>query len=127
MLNRPCGAETSGPCSTNEVTSQKSYGQIQRRLRHRIRAGRPTQGASIISTMTGRDDAATGQPLTGSQDSTSSTRPDKSLRHRDQVEAGKVEQKIASVATMERVRAWSTMVGHRRRHWYEQRLRVRSL
>ncbi|MBZ6374256.1 MAG: hypothetical protein LBE67_04390 [Kocuria palustris] len=37
-----------------------------------------------------------------------------SLRHRDQVEAWEVEENIAPVAAIERVRAYTTMVGHRR-------------
>ncbi|CAM4110766.1 hypothetical protein HEMA109418_09415 [Helcobacillus massiliensis] len=38
----------------------------------------------------------------------------RSLRDRDQVEAGEVEENIASVAAIERVRAYAPMVGHRR-------------
>ena len=37
-----------------------------------------------------------------------------SLRHREQMEAGEAEEEIASVAAIERVRAYTTMVGHRR-------------
>ncbi|MFD4009234.1 hypothetical protein ACFWQK_16160, partial [Brachybacterium paraconglomeratum] len=44
-----------------------------------------------------------------------------SLRHRDQVEAGVIEENIASVAAIERVKAYATRVSHRRGPWYEQR------
>ena len=98
----------------NETTAQTSSRQIQRRLRHRIRTGRPAQGASIISTTTGRDDSAAGAARDRIAGLHLEHQARWSLRHRDQVEAWEVEENIASVAAIERVSAWATVVGHRR-------------
>src|SRR5699024_8827074 len=73
------------------------------------------------TAVTSRDDSAAG--ATG--DRTAGLHLEQqarwSLRHRDQVEAGEVNEKIASVAAIERVRAYATRVRHRRGPWCEQR------
>ena len=98
----------------NETPAQTSSRQIQRRLRHRIRTGRPAQGASIISTMTGRDDSAAGAARDRIAGLHLEHQPGPGLRDGHQMKAREVQEKVASVAAIERVRACATMVGHRR-------------
>src|SRR5699024_4301225 len=78
------------------------------------------------SAVTSRNDTATratGHRVAGLHLERQATSP--VLRDREQMEAGEVEEKIASVASVaavKRVRAYATMVGHRRGPWCEQRL-----
>lgn len=119
VVSKPPGAQTSGSCSTKDITEQRSSLQIQRPLRHRIRTGRAAQGASVIEiTIRPWPVAMTPRPgiarhgVAGLNHEQQPSTP--VLRDRQQIQAREVEEEIASVASSERVRAYTTIVEHRR-------------
>ncbi len=87
---------------------------------------RPTRPGRINhldhhTAVTSSDDSAAGTALDRNAGLLLEHQARGSLRDRDQVEAGEVEEEIASVAAIERVRAYATMVKHCRGPWCEQR------
>ena len=87
---------------------------------------RPTRPGRINhldhhTAVTSSDDSAAGTALDRNAGLHLEHQARGSLRDRDQVEAGEVEEEIASVAAIERVRAYATMVKHCRGPWCEQR------